>query len=96
MQDKELTECATCKTIAEIGCTVRENADSRLKITKVLRVCPRLMSLDNKGRRRGSVGFRDRPLNFCPECGERIETKQTIWNYQEITGGTGNESNSEH
>lgn len=55
------------------------NILNKTGFTDVLKVQPALITYTPKNRKKGYLGYKARPLNFCPECGKPVERNKTVW-----------------
>lgn len=74
-----MKKCKTCKEIEEIGEIQKRYADGTAGVTSILKMQPVLLTYTRENKRRGYLGYRARPLNFCPECGKLIDRRGTVW-----------------
>lgn len=74
-----MKNCKTCREIEENAEIFKGNAEKPLGMTKVAKVQIVIRTYDKQNRRRGHLGFKTRPLNFCPECGKPIDRGKTVW-----------------
>lgn len=80
-------ECSFCELIKELkergayfmnGCDdITQRSISKCRVTAVVESYA--LSSDCKLERRGTASYRSRPLNFCPECGRKINDSETTW-----------------
>lgn len=75
-----MKKCGTCKKIEEIAEMMERITDEeKTGFTDVLKVRPALITYTPKNRKKGYLGYKERPLNFCPECGKPVERNKTVW-----------------
>ena len=71
--------CGTCKELEEIDFCNKSFAESSGELTKVLKVQLVTKIYDRKGQMRGCMGYKAKVINFCPECGKKIEESKKKW-----------------
>ena len=76
-----MKRCGTCEKIEEIAEMMQRFYDDKEKtgFTDVLKVQPALITYTPKNRKKGYLGYKARPLNFCPESGKPVERSKTVW-----------------
>ena len=70
--------CKTCKEIEEID-FYNKPFSSDEELIKVLNAQLVTKIFDRKRNLRGCMAYRARKINFCPECGKKIEESKKIW-----------------
>lgn len=71
--------CGMCKEIEEINFYNKSSTNEKGELTKVLKVQLVTKIFDNKGNLCGQMGYRAREINFCPQCGKKIEEHMKKW-----------------
>lgn len=71
--------CRTCKEIEEINFYNKFKEDSQGELVEILKAQLVTNLYDMRGQQRGHMGYRARALNFCPECGKKIDPSKKKW-----------------
>lgn len=79
METVKKKECGTCKEIEEIALCNKAFTDEKSGLTEVLKSKLVTQMFDSKGKICGAIGYRAREINFCPECGKKIEENRKKW-----------------
>lgn len=77
---EKVQKCKTCKLIEEMGEIQKFSKEwhgKRPYVTTLKIILATVAYKENK--RCGRSLYGTRPLNYCPECGKKIERKQTVW-----------------
>lgn len=71
--------CKTCRILSEILYWEMLSERKKIGFTGVIKVKLVERVFTKKNHIKGTTLHSDRPLNYCPECGRKIERKETVW-----------------
>lgn len=74
----QMAKCSTCKIIKEYRQEFAE-AEKTLNKTRVIKAKLLLQTYGDDSEHCSELSFRTVDLQFCPECGKKINRDQTKW-----------------